>query len=82
VIEYLRMDEPGCYTLHAITEVVAHDHSQATDGDLNEITANLLQKLNSLGNETYEQNARISYHKAGFGSGHVAYWRAKNTAIG
>jgi hypothetical protein len=80
VVEYVRMDELGWYTFHAISDVVAHDHPLASDGDLDTVTSKLFAKLKSLEDETYEQQARVSYHEGGFGSGHTEYWRAKKTA--
>jgi hypothetical protein len=80
VLEYLKLDELGWYTLHAMSDVLGHDHVLASDGDLEVISAKLLDRLRLLNDKTYEEQARLQYHEGGFGPDHVAYWRAKKTA--
>ena len=80
VLEYLKLDELGWYTLHAMSDLLGHDHVLASDDDLDVISAKLLDRLRSLNDKTYEEQARLQYHEGGFGPDHVAYWRAKKTA--
>jgi hypothetical protein len=80
VLEYLKLDELGWYTLHAMSDVLGHNHILVSDGDLEVISARLLGKLKILNDKTYEEQARLPCHEGGFGPDHVAYWRAKKTA--
>lgn len=80
VLEYLKLDEIGWYTLHAMSDLLGHDHVLASDGDLDVVNAKLLDRLRLLNDKTYEEQARLQYHDGGFGPDYVAYWRAKNTA--
>jgi hypothetical protein len=80
VLEYLKLDELGWYTLHAMSDLLGHDHVLASDDDLEVVSAKLLDRLRLLNDETYEEQARLQYHEGGFGPDHVAYWRAKKKA--
>ncbi len=80
VLEYLKLDELGWYTLHAMSDFLGHDHVLASDDDLEVVSAKLLDRLRLLNDKTYEEQARLQYHEGGFGPDHVAYWRAKKIA--
>jgi hypothetical protein len=72
VLEYLKLDEIGWYTLHALSDLLGHDHVLASDVDLEVITAKLLDRLRLLNNATYEEQARLQYNEGGFGPDYVS----------
>ncbi len=79
LIEYLKMDELGWYSLLAVSDFIAHDHASISDSDLETETKKLIEKLKALENETYERLHTLS-SDGGRGPAYVAYWRTKNTA--
>jgi len=79
VLEYLKMDELGWYSLLAVSDFIAHDHISISDSALETETRKLIEKLKSLENETYVK-WRTLPSEGGHGPAYVAYWRTKNTA--
>jgi hypothetical protein len=79
VLEYLKMDELGWYSLLAVSDFIAHDHAYVSDSALETETKKLIEKLKALENETYERWRTLS-SEGGHGPEYVAYWRSKNTA--
>lgn len=79
LLEYLKMDELGWYSLLAVSDFIAHDHPSISDATLETQTKKLIEKLNALENETYEKRLTLP-HEGGHGPAYVTYWRTKNTA--
>jgi hypothetical protein len=79
VLEYLKMDELGWYSLRAVSDFIAHDHPSISDSAFEAETKTLIEKLKALESETFEQWHTLP-SEGGRGPEYVAYWRAKNEA--
>jgi hypothetical protein len=79
VLEYLKMDELGWYSMLAVSDFIAHDHASIEDSALETETRKLIEKLKSLENENYEKWHTLP-GEGGRGPAYVAYWRTKNVA--
>ena len=80
VLEYLKFDELGWYSLLGVSEFIAHDYPLISDAILETERKKLIEKLKQLENATYEKWNALA-HDGGRGSEYVAYWRAKNVAM-
>src|SRR5579862_2311089 len=79
VLAYLKLDDTGWHTMLAVSDFIAHDHPLISDTALETEIKKIIEKLNDLKNDTYEE-WRALPHDGGRGSEYVMYERSRHAA--